>query len=298
MPKHEPAGAGGSTLLGIEERKASATGGSSALDRWLTRRILAESGHPPLVIELWDGTRFAPAHPAGAAPEPVARVEIRDRRTLYGLLVNSDVAFGGRGEPGPHPHPRRPRHLPRDHLPVHGRRGSARFLEAAPEMVDQPAAPQHPVRLPVQHPPPLRFSATTSTGSGSTRRWCTRARTSRTRTPPSKKRSGPRWTTCAASSSSGPGRASSRRGCGWGFARGPHGARVRRERPGVQQSPTSRFSTRANGRPHWDSKAGSSSWKTTTAPSRASTTSLSRSVCWSTWGSTTTGPSARWRPGR
>ena len=28
------------------------------------------------------------------APTPVARVEIRDRRTLYGLLVNPDVAFG------------------------------------------------------------------------------------------------------------------------------------------------------------------------------------------------------------
>ena len=126
MPKHQSAGAGGSTLLGIEERKASAAGGSSALDRWLTRKILAESGHPPLVIELWDGTRFepepgtstgtgtgtspdtgtspgtdtstgpgpGPVAGADAAPDPVARVEIRDRRTLYGLLVNTDVAFG------------------------------------------------------------------------------------------------------------------------------------------------------------------------------------------------------------
>ena len=96
MPKHQSAGAGGSTLLGIEERKASTAGGSSALDRWLTRKILTESGDPPLVIELWDGTRFEPAGRAAGtdAPDPVARVEIRDRRTLYGLLVNTDVAFG------------------------------------------------------------------------------------------------------------------------------------------------------------------------------------------------------------
>ena len=97
MPGHEPAGAGGSTLLGIEERRARLGGGSTALDRWLTRRILAESGHPPFVIELWDGTRIGSASTAAATaptPEPAARVEIRDRRTLYGLLVNSDVAFG------------------------------------------------------------------------------------------------------------------------------------------------------------------------------------------------------------
>ncbi len=95
MAERESAGAGGSTLLGIGERRANATGGSSALDRWLTRRILAESGHPPLVIELWDGTRTESAPPPGtAASDPVARVEIRDRRTLYGLLGNPDVAFG------------------------------------------------------------------------------------------------------------------------------------------------------------------------------------------------------------
>ncbi len=100
MAKRQSAGGGGSTLLGIEERRASAGGGSSALDRWLTRRILAGSGHPPIVIDLWDGTRIEPPAPAAAggpglaARDVVARIEIRDRRTLYGLLVNSDVAFG------------------------------------------------------------------------------------------------------------------------------------------------------------------------------------------------------------
>ncbi len=107
MPESESAerSGGGSALLGIEERRGAraARGGgaaSSALDRWLARRILAEAGHPPLVIELWDGARIEPEPktPAGAeapAPaDPVARVEIRDRRTLYSLLVNTDVAFG------------------------------------------------------------------------------------------------------------------------------------------------------------------------------------------------------------
>lgn len=91
MLKHQSAGAGGSTFLGIEERRASTAGASFALDRWLTRRILAESGQPPFAIELWDGTRIEPEPPR---EDLVARVEIRDRRTLYGLLVNTDVAFG------------------------------------------------------------------------------------------------------------------------------------------------------------------------------------------------------------
>ena len=98
MPKRQSAGAGGSTLLGIEERRASARSGSTALDRWLTRRILAEAGHPPVAIELWDGACTEPPSSsvaaAAAPPDLVARMEIRDRRTLYGLLVNSDVAFG------------------------------------------------------------------------------------------------------------------------------------------------------------------------------------------------------------
>ena len=94
MPKHQSAGAGGSTLLGIGERRPHTGGGSTAVDRWLTRLILTESGHPPFVIELWDGTRFEPAYPSGAGPEPVALIEIRDRRTLYGLLVNTDIVFG------------------------------------------------------------------------------------------------------------------------------------------------------------------------------------------------------------
>ena len=100
MATRGPAEAGGSRLLGIEERGARAERGSTALDRWLVRRVLAASGHPPIVVELWDGARIEPAAPPAAAAsasraaDPVARVEIRDRRTLYGLLANPDVAFG------------------------------------------------------------------------------------------------------------------------------------------------------------------------------------------------------------
>ena len=94
MQKRQSAGVGGSTLLGFEERKANAEGESTALDRWLTRRILTGSGHPPVVIELWDGTRIEVPSPGAATADAVARIEIRDRRTLFGLLVNSDVAFG------------------------------------------------------------------------------------------------------------------------------------------------------------------------------------------------------------
>ena len=71
--------------------KSENGGGSSTLDRWLARRILAGSGHPPVVLELWDGTRI---EPPSCVPDPVARIEIRDRRCLYRLLVNTDVAFG------------------------------------------------------------------------------------------------------------------------------------------------------------------------------------------------------------
>ena len=91
MPKRQTAGADGTALPGKEERRASTAGESSALDRWLSRCILAATGRPPVVLELWDGTRIESPSPAC---DPVARVEIRDRRTLYGLLVNTDMAFG------------------------------------------------------------------------------------------------------------------------------------------------------------------------------------------------------------
>ena len=94
MQKRQSAGVGRSTLLGFDERKTNGGGESTTLDRWLSRRILTESGHPPVMIELWDGTCIDAPAPGVAAADLVARLEIRDRRTLYGLLVNSEVAFG------------------------------------------------------------------------------------------------------------------------------------------------------------------------------------------------------------
>ena len=91
-------------------------------------------------------------------------------------------------------------------------------------------------------------SAMTSTASGSTRRWSTRARTTRTRTPPWKRRSEPRWTTCAGSSSSGRA-AGGRGGLRLGLARDPHGARVRGARAGVQHlARADRLRARTGGR--------------------------------------------------
>ena len=139
----------------------------------------------------------------------------------------------GRGERGPDQDPRRPRHLPRDHLPLDGRSASTRLLEAALQGVAQPAPPEHPRRLPVQHPPPLRprqrlLPALARRGDGVH----LRVLPARERHP----RGGP-------AGEDGPclpqARASSRaagRGGGLrlGLARDPHGPRVRRERAGVQ----------------------------------------------------------------
>lgn len=58
-------------------------------DRWLVRRLLDGVGQPPITIVLWDGAVFAPA---GAAS--VARLVIRDRRSLQKLVANPEYEFG------------------------------------------------------------------------------------------------------------------------------------------------------------------------------------------------------------
>ena len=93
MSKYQSDRAGGSALLGIGDRIAGTAGRSSALYRWLAGRLLAAIGDPPVGIELWDGTRVGPATPRTAA-DPEFRVEIRDRRTLYRLVVDTDITFG------------------------------------------------------------------------------------------------------------------------------------------------------------------------------------------------------------
>jgi cyclopropane-fatty-acyl-phospholipid synthase len=62
---------------------------STALERWLLRRFFQVCGSPAVRILLWDGAAF------GVAPErSIGEVVIRDRATLWGLLLDSDLAFG------------------------------------------------------------------------------------------------------------------------------------------------------------------------------------------------------------
>lgn len=93
MSRHQSARNGGSALLGVGGRIGGTAGRSSALDRWFAARILAAIGDPPLRIELWDGTCVGPATTRIAADLDF-RVEIRDRRILYRLVVDTDIAFG------------------------------------------------------------------------------------------------------------------------------------------------------------------------------------------------------------
>ncbi len=53
--------------------------------RWMLRRL----GNPAICIALWDGQQIA-AYDA----QPVALLRIHDRRTLLGLVVNPEFAFG------------------------------------------------------------------------------------------------------------------------------------------------------------------------------------------------------------
>ena len=53
----------------------------------LLRRLLHRLGDPPLGIELEGGA-------AAANPDPVARIRIRDRGTLFRLALNGAIEFG------------------------------------------------------------------------------------------------------------------------------------------------------------------------------------------------------------
>jgi cyclopropane-fatty-acyl-phospholipid synthase len=84
-------------LAGAPEQKPGATGPaaetaparrSASLEaRWLTG-LMGVLGNPPLEMELWTGEVVA------TASAPVARIKLRDRKTLMGLLSNPQVRFG------------------------------------------------------------------------------------------------------------------------------------------------------------------------------------------------------------
>lgn len=57
-------------------------------DRHLLCRLLDSLGKPPVRVALWSGEVVCDS------PDAVATVRIRDRRTLWGLLVNPNLVFG------------------------------------------------------------------------------------------------------------------------------------------------------------------------------------------------------------
>jgi len=64
--------------------------GRSSVGGRALARLLAFLGNPPVEFILWTGERVV----AAGAIEPVARVYIADRRTLFGLLADPQVRFG------------------------------------------------------------------------------------------------------------------------------------------------------------------------------------------------------------
>jgi len=58
-------------------------------ERWLAEKLLKLAGCPPMALELWDGEKVTAP---GVTPE--YRIRIRDRKALYELLTNPNLAFG------------------------------------------------------------------------------------------------------------------------------------------------------------------------------------------------------------
>jgi cyclopropane-fatty-acyl-phospholipid synthase len=61
----------------------------TVLDRWLTKLILFVAGNPRVAITLWNGETFQ----SNEAP-PVARLKIRDRKSLISVVTSPHVAVG------------------------------------------------------------------------------------------------------------------------------------------------------------------------------------------------------------
>lgn len=59
------------------------------LETWLVRRVLQAMGGPPIRVVLWNGREIRTSD-----TPPVARLFIRDRRTLLKLILNPDLHFG------------------------------------------------------------------------------------------------------------------------------------------------------------------------------------------------------------
>ena len=61
----------------------------SRLDQWLLNKIFRSVGHPPIRLLLKNGVGIS-----GTEVLPVATIVIRDRRTLFNLILDPEVGFG------------------------------------------------------------------------------------------------------------------------------------------------------------------------------------------------------------
>ncbi len=93
MAKHKahPLSIPGSPERRLPEGDAHITRSSSpvtAFDRWLARKLVEVSGKPSLSVILWDGEAVY------QGDNPVAQLIIRDRKTLWRILIDPEFWFG------------------------------------------------------------------------------------------------------------------------------------------------------------------------------------------------------------
>jgi cyclopropane-fatty-acyl-phospholipid synthase len=74
-----------------EPSNAAGGGWRSAIERWFTCRLLNAVGNPPMCIALPDGQQVTP--PQGES-SPLHRVVVRDRSTLWRLILDPRFQFG------------------------------------------------------------------------------------------------------------------------------------------------------------------------------------------------------------
>jgi len=82
-PRHAPRHAADGALRDTGRSPAS------ALDRWALARIGGALADPGIRLALWDGTFVGPPR-----SEAAASVRLTNRRALYGLLADTEMAFG------------------------------------------------------------------------------------------------------------------------------------------------------------------------------------------------------------
>ena len=73
----------------LSPSQSAERGHVSVLDKWLVQRSLALLGNPAINVVLWDNKEIA-----GSQANPVAKLLVRDRKSLYQLLRNPGLRFG------------------------------------------------------------------------------------------------------------------------------------------------------------------------------------------------------------